>query len=116
MSPRHLNQSSSTELMIPTQVVPMPTNSNPMVEGCAACPRALDPGSEFSNGNVKKITLELVEFYSPIPVGKSGSFFWHNLHVPNPPDSYVTVISSFAVNYDFVFTTIYTYQILLIPM
>ena len=46
-----------------------------MVEGCTACPRVLDPGSEFSNSNVKKVTLELVEFYSLIPVGRLGSFF-----------------------------------------
>ena len=69
-----------------------------MVEGCAACPCVLDPGSEFSNSNVKKITLELVTFYSPILVGKLRSLFWHDLHIPNPADSYVSVISSLAVN------------------
>ena len=46
-------------------------------------------GSEFSNSNAKKITLELVEFYTPIFVGR-------DLHIPNPTVSYVTVISSLA--------------------
>ena len=37
--------------------------------------RAAQHGSEFSNSNEKKITLELVKFHTPIPVGESGYFF-----------------------------------------
>jgi hypothetical protein len=37
--------------------------------------RAAQHGSEFSNSNEKKITLELVNFHTPIPVGESGYFF-----------------------------------------